>query len=239
MATQSLPQPPRSQDLLQSFKQQASKITKPEPKPTVRRRRRRGDGDSGKQLTTAAIADSYVRLCHDPFQDINRWIAEDQSRGRVSGHIISRCENDHDANTTHSMAASRRLCGQPLRRLQGGMDTEEQQRSGAGSLSAGSVADTDRSSRLRPPQAERDRADRGSDLGTADLRAAFRQFGSVATRWQRGVVARAIQQGRAFLALAHGMFSRQPPSVSTGWTAWGTPMRPVSGGSTGGGNQPS
>ena len=153
MVAQSPPQPPRSKDLLQTFKQQAKIITKPDPTPTIRRRRRRGDGDSGKQLTTAAIADSYVRLCHDPFQDIERWIAEDP-RDRVSSYIISSYENDHDANTTPSMAASRRLCGEPLRRLQGGMDTEEHPRSGAGSLSAGSVADTDRSSRLRPPRAE-------------------------------------------------------------------------------------
>jgi hypothetical protein len=56
-------------------------ITKSEPKPAVRRQRKRG-GHGDTQLTTASIADSYVKLCHDPFQDIYRWIAECKSRRR-------------------------------------------------------------------------------------------------------------------------------------------------------------
>jgi hypothetical protein len=80
------------------------------------------------------------------------------------------------------------------------------------------------------------RATRGSDLGAvpessaADVRRGFRQLVSVATRWQRGVVARAIEQGRAFVALARGIFSRQTLPLSGTMAGWNIPTRPLSGG---------
>jgi hypothetical protein len=138
-------------------------ITKPEPKPAVRRRRRRGDGDNGQQLTTASIADSYLRLCHDPCQDLNRWLAEDKSRGRVSGSTLPPAEKRHDENTTRAgslMEDARRLRENPLHAVQGGMDADGQPRGIVDHLPARPRAGIVGHDQLRPL-----RAARGSDLG--------------------------------------------------------------------------
>ena len=231
------PQPPRSQDLLQTFKQQSSIITKPEPTPTIRRRRRRG-GNGDKQLTTASLADSYLRLCHDPCQDLSRWIAEDKSRGHVSG-FIPPSENCHDENTTGAadfMEDARRLCGDTLHPVQGRMDADGKPRGSVDDLPARQGAGTVGHDQLRPLRAER-----GSDLGarsgesTGDLRTSFQQFSILATRWRPASLLRSFA-GRtiaAFVDLARVMLSGQPPLAAAGWKLWSAPARPASGGGTG------
>jgi hypothetical protein len=171
-------------------------ITKPEPKPTIRRRRRRGNGDAGsKLLTTAAIADSYLRLCHDPCQDLNRWLAEDKSRGRVSGSTLPPSEKRHDENTTRAgslMEDARRLCGHTLHPVQGRMDTDGKPRGIVDNLPARSRAGVVGHDQLRPLRAER-----GSDLGVG-----FKQFSILATQGQPRASTHAVQRSSAFVALA-------------------------------------
>ncbi len=59
--------PPRAQQTL------------PAPKPA--RKKTTTSGGKGGPFTTSAIAEDYLKLCRDPFSDLQRWIDEDKKTG--------------------------------------------------------------------------------------------------------------------------------------------------------------
>ena len=48
------------------------------------RARRRTDGKGGQRYTAGEIAADYLALCHDPMQDLERWLAEDKKAWRAA-----------------------------------------------------------------------------------------------------------------------------------------------------------
>jgi hypothetical protein len=146
---------------VRSFGRQRSLLRHP------RQSRRFGVGDNGSRLTTAALADNYLRLCHNPCNDLTRWIAEDKSR-RVAGPIIPPPENHHDETTTRSpslMEDARRLCGHPLHAMQGRLDADRKPGRSADDLPPRSRAGPLGHDQLRSLRAagECDLAGQGSD----------------------------------------------------------------------------
>jgi hypothetical protein len=101
-------------------------MTVPQPKP-MRRKRRQGRGSAGHRLTTSNLADSFIRLCHDPCKDLKRWIDEDKKQPCfVSTALFSISEAHHEstARTTSAVEDPRRLCEGSLRQVQGRMDAD-------------------------------------------------------------------------------------------------------------------
>jgi len=146
------------------------------PKPGRGRKARRGGGSGARGFTTGALAGDYLRLCHDPLRDLQRWMDEDKKRGRAGRPVqpMTRRE-DHAQTTTRAenlLAHSVGLRGQSLHAVQGGLDTD---RHGGGrhhGLPARPRAGPGRYDELRPVRAE-GRA--GAGLGRAADEAAAGQ----------------------------------------------------------------
>ena len=157
--------------LRENFRRAARALAAPKPKPAVRRRRR-GGSDGGRRLTTATIADSYLRLCHDPCKDVRRWIREDKSWGRASGPIIPPSENHHDETKTGPsslMEDTRRVRSHTLHSMQGGLDPDRKPGGSLDDLPPGSRTGADGHDQLRSLRAEG-----GSDLaGPSEESTAF------------------------------------------------------------------
>lgn len=144
----------------------ARSIVVPQARPEPRPRRRRGRGDSGHRLTTAALADSYLKLCHDPFKDLHRWIAEDKKRPGPQSRAPPRAkETAHEITplrTTSLVEDARRLCGRPLYQVQGRLDANGITGRIADDLPPGSRAGAGGNDQLRSL-----RAQGGRDLNVA------------------------------------------------------------------------
>jgi hypothetical protein len=103
-----------------------------------------------------ALVEDYVRLCHDPMQDLRRWMAEDKRNkgaGRGVLSIMERGEHAQDLSAA-GLAGADRLRGQPLHELQGRMDAHRNGWQGAHSLLARSRAGSSGNGELRPLRAE-------------------------------------------------------------------------------------
>lgn len=83
-------------------------------------------------LTTGSIADEYVALCHNPLQNLSRWLAEDNhpkayrsvpSTARMNEQVQSAC-----------LATTTGFREHPLRELQSGLDAHSRIRRGAHGL---------------------------------------------------------------------------------------------------------
>ena len=70
---------PAATDHRAAFKTVARAQTLPTPKPT--RKKTTTSGGKGCPFTASAIAEDYLRLCRNPFSDLQRWLDEDKKTG--------------------------------------------------------------------------------------------------------------------------------------------------------------
>jgi len=111
-------------DVASAFKAAASDVSAPaSPAPRPSKRIRRGGG--GRVLTTAVLADSYLGLCHDPCNDLQRWMAEDKKHPGVRPRApppVTESQHESEKRTPSLVEDARGLCRRSLHHLQGGMD---------------------------------------------------------------------------------------------------------------------
>jgi hypothetical protein len=153
---------PDTRALREEFRRTARALAAPKPKPAGRRRRR-GGSDGGRGLTTASIADSYLRLCQDPCKDLRRWVREDKTRGGVSGPIVPPSENHHDeteSGPTSLVENPRGVRSLALHPVQSRVDANREPRGRIDDLPPRSRTSADGHDQLRSVRAEG-----GSDLG--------------------------------------------------------------------------
>jgi hypothetical protein len=135
-----------------AFRHVAHELTSPVEVP-VHQTARQGAGGDGHRLTTAAVADSYIQLCHDPLKDLHRWIDETRP-GTTSEAIPLYQETSHVIQCASVMEDSRGIRSDALHQVQSRMDADRPQRIDH-VLSARSATGTVRYDQLRSLSAER------------------------------------------------------------------------------------
>ena len=148
----------KSASLQAQFCVAAQKLAEFQHTSAPRPKRRGNRGGGGHRLTTAALADSYLKLCHDPCKDLHRWIAEDKKRPGLRQRAPPPAqETRHEITTlraTSFVEDARRLCGRALHQVQGRLDTHGNQGRIVDDLSARSRAGAERHDTLRSLRAE-------------------------------------------------------------------------------------
>ena len=140
-----------------AFAATAWELTSPKPSMTVRKTDRGSGGDSGCRLTTGALADNYIRLCHDPCSNLERWIFE-ESRFISSSRAPPPSPQDFDhvrpLQNSHHLEIARRFCGKILHAVQGWLDAQGKKRISHG-MSSRSRAGPSGNDQLRPVRTAR------------------------------------------------------------------------------------
>ncbi len=72
------------------------------PAPKPRKRVKSGDDGKGGGFTAGEIAADYLSLCHDPLNNLERWLAEDKKRPSARGRVYQPAKEakQHAFNTT-------------------------------------------------------------------------------------------------------------------------------------------
>ena len=110
------------QTLRVAFQRVAHELTVPVEYRGRQRGRQSGGGD-GHRLTTAALADSYIQLCHDPLKDLHRWIDETRPGTPSETRPLYR-ETTDVIQCASVMEDGRRLRSNALHQVQGRMDAD-------------------------------------------------------------------------------------------------------------------
>ena len=175
-----------------------------------------GAAGAVSRFAASSLADNYLKLCHNPLKDLQRWMDEDP---RFRGEKLQRRERifstkgeggDVSKGTAVVVAEAGRVRGKSLPELRGGLDAHRQGRRAVDDLPARQGAGVVRNDGLRQVRAEARtgelRSTTAKDRGLADFAGAgFRAFAATqeARRQPAERAARTEQQGRAFVALAH------------------------------------
>src|SRR5208282_4113363 len=90
---------PAAHAIRAAFKTAARAQTLPAPKPA--RKKTTTSGGKGGPFTADAIAGDYLKLCRDPFSDLQRWIDEDKKTVNKSP-VTSSHGQRHDKHATRT-----------------------------------------------------------------------------------------------------------------------------------------
>lgn len=138
--------------LCDRFRHVAREVTDHSHEHAARAKRQTG-GERGYRLTTALLADSYIRLCHDPLKYLNRWIAETAFSAPYTKTSLYQ-EAAHGIQRASVMEDGRGIRGDPLHQMQGGLDADRRGRFDH-VLPSRPAAGADGHDGLRPVSAER------------------------------------------------------------------------------------
>lgn len=127
---------------LAAMRSAGQRVTRPQPKPAPRRKGKAG-GAGEDQFSAGRLAGYYLRLCHNPLRDLQRWMDEDKKR---PGGLERRFETTQNAKG-HKFDVKRQFRGSAggLRRdalpgLQGWLDAHRREGRGVHGVPAGSRA---------------------------------------------------------------------------------------------------
>jgi hypothetical protein len=120
-------QPPHRQtprpavtELLAGFKDAAKTAARAAERPAPGRKKKiTGDGKDGGAWTAGAIAGDYLKLCRDPFSDLQRWIDEDKKTDRISVTSHGNRHDHHERQRTSRAGNTKQLLRQTLREVSG------------------------------------------------------------------------------------------------------------------------
>ncbi len=99
------------------------------PAPKPRKRVKSGDDGKGGGFTAGEIAADYLSLCHDPLNNLERWLAEDKKRPSARGRVYQPAKEakQHAFDTTKAVLGNADgLRRQPLHPVQGGVGSHRE-----------------------------------------------------------------------------------------------------------------
>lgn len=142
--------------LLDQFHHAALEVTQPQRHETAERAGTAGDGNPHHWLTTRALADNYVALCHNPCADIQRWLDIDKKPSSSFFPPLPSRDTAHVVRpiSTSSVEVPRGLCREILRQMRGWVDAHIQRRI-TDRVHHGPRAGASGHAALRPLRAER------------------------------------------------------------------------------------
>ncbi len=146
---------PAAPALRAAFKTAARAETLPAPKPA--RKKTTTSGGKGGPFTASAIAEDYLKLCRDPFSDLQRWIDEDKKTGNKIPATSSHGQR-HDSDPART-ESPQRLLRQTLHEVSSRVDKIDKPRGDRGDLPAQSGAGSRQHHGLQQVQTERNLAD--------------------------------------------------------------------------------
>jgi len=146
---------PAAPALRAAFKTAACAQTLPAPKPARKKTTTRGG--KGGPFSADAIAGDYLKLCRDPFSDLQQWIDEDK---KIDNKIpvTSSHGQRHDRHAART-ATSQHLLRQTLHEVSSRVDKIDKPRGDRGDLPAQSGAGSRQHHGLQQVQADRNLSD--------------------------------------------------------------------------------